>query len=108
VLNAGTCGASVNWWVLPKGRNASEIFEALVQGELSTSQCERYFAEIRRLFEKREKMMDRTLDARLGFTTNFGYNPHGIEIPAWKAVFFNPMTTDEIVDRIVVSIDEMI
>lgn len=108
VLNAGTCGASVNWWVLPKGRNASEIFEALVRGELSSSQCERYFAEIRRLFEKREKMMDRTLDARLGFTTNFGYNPHGIEIPAWKAVFFNPMTTDEIVDRIVVSIDEMI
>ena len=107
VLNDGTCGASVNWWVLPKGRNAAEIFDALVAGELSASQCERFFAEIRRLFDKREKMMDRELDARLGFTTNFGYNPHGIEIPAWKAVFFNPQTTDEIVDRITYSIEEL-
>ena len=107
VLNAGTCGASVNWWVLPKGRNASEIFDALVAGKLTPVQCQRFFSEIRRLFEKREKMMDRTLDARLGFTTNFGYNPHGIEIPAWKAVFFNPQTSDEIVDRIIYSIDEL-
>lgn len=108
VLNNGTCGASVNWWVLPKGRNAEEIFKQLIDGKLSEIQCQRYFAEIRRLFEKREKTMDRTLDARLGYTTNFGYNPHGINIPAWKAVFFNPQTTDEIVDRIVDGIEELL
>jgi hypothetical protein len=51
--------------------------------------------------------MDPAIDARLGFTTNFGYCPHGIEIPAWKAVLFNPKTTDEIVDRIAQSIEEL-
>lgn len=107
VLNAGTCGASVNWWVLPKGRNASEIFDAMVDGKLKPAQCERYFSEVRRLFDKREKMMDRNLDARLGFTTNYGYNPHGLEMPAWKAVFFNPQTSDAIVDRIIYSIEEL-
>jgi L-2,4-diaminobutyrate decarboxylase len=107
VLNAGTHGPSVNWWVLPKGRNAEEIYQRLVRNELSTEQRERYVREIRHLFDKRLKMMDPALDARLGFTTNFGYCPHGIEIPAWKAVFFNPKTTDEIVDRIVHSIEEL-
>lgn len=107
VLNASTCGPSVNWWVLPRGRNAQEVYDQLVAGKLNSQQLERYFGEIRRLFEKREKMMDRLLDAKLGFTTNYGYNPHSIELPAWKAVFFNPQTTDEIVDRIIYSIEEL-
>lgn len=108
VLNMGTCSPSVNWWVLPKGRNAEEIYQRLVAGQLSEEQSRRYFAEIRRLYDKREKMMDPSLDARLGFTLDFGYNPHGIEIPAWKAVFFNPKTSDEVIDRIVYGIEEII
>lgn len=107
VLNAGTHGPSVNWWVLPKGRNAEEIYQRMVRNELSQEQRERYVREIRHLFDKRLKTMDPALDARLGFTTNFGYCPHGIEIPAWKAVLFNPKTTDEIIDRIVHSIEEL-
>lgn len=107
VLNEATCGPSVNWWVLPKGRNAQEIYEALLAGKLSKAQIQRYWAEIRRLFDKREKTMDRTIDARLGFTTNFGFKPGGAEIPAWKAVFFNPQTSDEIVDRIIYSIEDL-
>ena len=59
------------------------------------------------LFDKRSKMMDPKMDARLGFTTSFGYCPHGIDIPAWKAVFFNPKTTEAMVDRIVESIEEL-
>jgi glutamate/tyrosine decarboxylase-like PLP-dependent enzyme len=107
VLNRDTIGASVDWWVLPKGRNARQIYQRLIQGELPEEERKRYFAEVKRLQAKREIMMDPKLDARLGFTTNFGYKPHGIEIPAWKAVFFNPMTTDEIVDRILYSIEEL-
>jgi len=107
VLNAGTTGPSVNWWVLPKGRNAQEIFERLERDELTAEQRQRYSKEIRHLFDKRLKTMDAALDARLGFTTSFGYCPNGHDIPAWKAVFFNPRTTDEIVDRIVASIEEL-
>lgn len=107
VLNRGTIGASVDWWVLPKGRDASAIYDRLVSGQLPAAERQRYFAEVKRLQEKREIMMDRKLDARLGFTTNYGYRPHGIEIPAWKAVFFNPMTSDAIVDRILYSIEEL-
>jgi glutamate/tyrosine decarboxylase-like PLP-dependent enzyme len=107
VLNQDTPGASVNWWVFPKGRNAEEIFQKLVNNELSAEQRHRYLPEIRRLFDKRSKMMDPKMDARLGFTTSFGYCPHGIDIPAWKAVFFNPKTTEAMVDRIVESIEEL-
>lgn len=107
VLNAGTCGATVNWWVFPKGRNAEEIYQQLLRNQLSIEQRNRYFPEIRRLFDKRTKMMDPTLDARLGFTSSFGFCPHGIDIPAWKAVFFNPKTTEEMVDRIANSIEEL-
>ncbi len=108
VLNVDNPSPSVNWWVLPKGRNAKEIYHRLVNGELNEDQYQRYFSEIRRIYDKREKTMDPALDAKLGFTADFGYNPHGIEIPAWKAVFFNPKTTDEIVDRIVYSIEEIL
>lgn len=107
VLNRDTVGASVNWWVLPKGRNAAEIFERLQAGELTAEQQQRYFSEVRRLFEKREKMIDPRIDAKLGFTTDFGYQPHGIRIPAWKAVFFHPATSDEMVDRILYSLEEL-
>ncbi len=107
VLNRHTPGVSVNWWVLPKGRNAKEIFDKLLAGELSEEQRLRYFSEVKRSIEKREKSVDPALDARLGFTTDFGFRPHGICIPAWKAVFFNPATSDAVVDRILVSIEEM-
>lgn len=108
VLNRNTTGASVDWWVLPKGRDAQKIWDRLIAGDLPREERDRYFAEIRRLHSKREKMADPVLDAKLGFTTNYGYNPDGVEIPAWKAVFFNPNTTDEIVDRILESIEDMI
>jgi L-2,4-diaminobutyrate decarboxylase len=107
VLNLGTVGASVNWWVLPKGRDGNEIFERLQAGTLTEEQRTRYFGEVRRMYEMREKMIDAANDPKLGFTTNYGYNPHGIEIPAWKAVFFNPATTDEIVDRILFTIEDL-
>lgn len=107
VLNAGTCGATVNWWVLPKGRNADDIYQRLVRNELTSEQLARYLPEVRQLFDKRIKMMDPAVDARLGFTTSFGYCPNGIDIPAWKAVFFNPKTNEDIVDRIAYSIAEL-
>lgn len=107
VLNANTCGGTVNWWVLPKGRNAEEIYQRLVRNELTPEQLARYLPEVRQLYDKRAKMMDPALDARLGFTTSFGYCPNGIDIPAWKAVFFNPKTSEEIVDRIAYGIEEL-
>ncbi|MEI8212723.1 MAG: pyridoxal-dependent decarboxylase [Planctomycetota bacterium] len=107
VLNAQTPGPSVNWWVLPKGRNAEEIYQRLLKNDLSPEQWQRYTREIRQLFDKRMKMMEPELDARLGYTTSYGFCPHGHDIPAWKAVFFNPKTTDDIVDRIAYSIEEL-
>ncbi|MEZ6136352.1 MAG: pyridoxal-dependent decarboxylase [Pirellulaceae bacterium] len=108
VLNRHTPGASVNWWVLPKGRNAEQIFQQTIRGELSIEQRQRYFGEIRQMYQKRERGLDPATDARLGFTTSFGYRPHQVDIPAWKAVLFNPMTTDEIVDRVVASVEELL
>ena len=101
VLNPDNIGPSVVWWVLPKGRNAAEIFRRLEAGEIGTEEYQRYREEIHRLFEKREAMLDRTLDARLSFTTSMGYCPGGQPIPAWKAVFFNPKTDDAVIDRLV-------
>jgi L-2,4-diaminobutyrate decarboxylase len=108
VLNRHTIGASVNWWVLPKGRDAEKIFQQVVNGEISSEQAQRYFREIRQLFDKREQSLVPELDARLGYTTSFGYTPNDVDIPAWKAVFFNPMTTDEIVDRVLYSVEELV
>lgn len=108
VLNTGTIGPSVCWWVLPKGRNAREIFERLEAGQLSADKCERYFAEIRRMYDKREKVLDPTRDARLSFTTNVGFHPHGLHLPAWKAVFFNPKSDEAIIDRVIESIEELL
>ena len=90
----------------PASRSFTSV-QRLVRNELTPEQLARYLPEVRQLFDKRSKMMDPTLDARLGFTTSFGYCPNGIDIPAWKAVFFNPKTTEEIVDRIAYGIEEL-
>ncbi len=102
-----TIGPSVNWWVLPKGRNAEEIYHKWKQNELSDEQIAVFSREVRQLFDKRLKMMNPSLDARLGFTTSFGFSPYGHEIPAWKAIFFNPRTSDAMIDRIVESIEDL-
>ena len=106
VLNEGAVGANVCFWVLPKGRDAKAIFAALVNGTLPDEDAQRTFAEVRRLFGKRERAMDRAADARLSLTTSVGYRPHGHDLPAWKAVFFNPRTDEKVIDRLVASIDE--
>jgi hypothetical protein len=108
VLNADTCGPSVVWWVLPKGRNAKEIFARVEAGEMPPETFARYAGEMRHLFDKREKDLDPKLDARLSFTTSIGYRPHGLDLPAWKAVFFHPKTDEAIVDRVVQSIEELL
>lgn len=107
VLNADACGPSVNWWVFPKGRNAEEIHRRWLRNDLTVEQLDVFRREIRQLFDKRRKTMNPAIDARLGFTSNYGYQPHGLEAPAWKAVFFNPRTTDDMIDRIVASIEEL-
>jgi len=107
VLNAETNGPSVVWWVLPKGRDASAIFDKLERGELPPEEMHRYFGEVKRLFGKRNYSLDPAIDARLSFTTNFGYCPNGIEIPAWKAVFFNPKTDEAVLDQLVESLETL-
>ena len=107
VINLETAGPSVLWWVLPKGRNAKEIFRKLEEGLLPPEETQRYFAEIRRLYNKRQYSLDHSRDARLSFTTNVGYRPHGIDLPAWKAVFFNPRTDEGVIDRLIYSIEEL-
>jgi len=108
VLNLEAIGPSVVWWVLPKGRDAKEIFARLESGRLPPEEFAGYAAEIRRLFDRRQSTMDPTCDARLSFTTSIGYRPHGIDIPAWKAVFFNPKTDEQIIDRLAASIEELV
>ncbi len=107
VLNADTCGASVVWWVLPKGRDARAVFEKFESGKLSAEETQRYLSEVRHLFNKRDRTLDPVRDARLSFTTAIGYRPNGIDVPAWKAVFFNPKTDEAIIDRLVESIEEV-
>jgi glutamate/tyrosine decarboxylase-like PLP-dependent enzyme len=107
VLNADTTGATVLWWVLPKGRNAEEIYAKLLRGELAPEDRERYFREIRHLFDKRTNDLDPNIDARLSFTTSIGYSPQGISIPAWKAVFFNPKTDRAVVEQVIRSLENL-
>ena len=107
VLNPDTIGPSVVWWVFPKGRKAKEIFQQVADGVLPADQYVRYMEETHRLFERREKAMDPALDARLGYTTSIGYRPHGVALPAWKAVLFNPKTDDAVLDRLILSIEEL-
>jgi glutamate/tyrosine decarboxylase-like PLP-dependent enzyme len=108
VLNLETMGPSVVWWVLPKGRNAKQVFAEAQAGALSAEVFARYAAEIRHQFDKREKGLDPALDARLSFTTGIGYSPHGLELAAWKAVFLNPKTDDAVIDRLLYSIEELL
>ncbi len=107
VLNPETIGPGVCFWVLPKGRDAKAIFHKIEDGTIDPEQAQRYFAEIRRIFDKRAATLDPAVDARLSFTTRMGYSPRGIDLPAWKAVFFNPRTGEEIIDRIIQSIDDV-
>jgi glutamate/tyrosine decarboxylase-like PLP-dependent enzyme len=107
VLNLEAIGPSVTWWVLPKGRDAKAIFRAIEEGTLSEEHAHRTFGEVRRLFEKRQATLDPAVDARLSFTTSVGYRPHGHDLPAWKAVFFNPRTDEAVVDQIVRSIEDV-
>ena len=76
-------------------------------GRISPDAFAHYAAEIHRLFDKRAKTMDPALDARLSFTTDIGHRPHGIALPAWKAVFFNPKTDEAVIDRLIYSIEEL-
>ncbi|MCA9198713.1 MAG: aspartate aminotransferase family protein [Planctomycetales bacterium] len=108
VLNWDTAGPSVVWWVLPKGRNAQEIFDRMERGELSADEFATYRHEIHRMFEKRDAMKDRAQDARLSYTSSMGYQPHGLDIPAWKAVFFNPKTDRAVVDGIIQSLENLV
>ncbi len=108
VLNLETTGPNVVWWVLPKGRNAKQIFADAQSGALPAELLARYAAEIRHQFDKREKAMDVAIDARLSFTNSIGYCPHGLELPGWKAVFFNPKTDETIIDQLIYSIEELL
>ncbi len=107
VLNPHNPGPQVCWWVLPRGRNAKQIFDRLERGELPDEEAQQYLSEVGRLFYKREATMDPAIDARLSFTRSVGYSPHGINLPAWKAVFFNPKTDQAVIDRIVSSIEDI-
>ncbi|MCP4137389.1 MAG: hypothetical protein GY754_40860 [bacterium] len=107
VLNMGCSGPSVVWWVLPKGRDAKKIYEELVKGNIQQKDYERYFHEVKRLFDKRRAGADPRKDARLSFTTSMGFMPQGIPIPGWKAVFFNPKTDIQVVDQIIRSIEDL-
>lgn len=107
VLNFDTPGPQVCWWVLPRGRNAKEIFRRFENNELSDDERQQYMKEIRRLYKKREATMDPAIDARLSFSNGIGYSPNGFSLPAWKAVFFNPQTDESVVDRILASIEDV-
>ncbi len=107
VLNPHALGPQVVWWVLPKGRNAADIYSQLEKGGVPEEKYHRYFAEIHRLFEKREASMDPRRDAHLSFTTSMGYLPHDVPLPAWKAVFFNPKTDRKVIDDLVASIEDL-
>ncbi len=107
VLNFDNPGPSVCWWVLPRGRDAKQIYARFVKGDLPPEERQQYLGEIRRLFVKREAAMDANLDARLSYTKNAGFSPHGIALPAWKAVFFNPRSDEEVIARILESIEDV-
>lgn len=107
VLNQHCMGPSVVWWVLPKGRNASQIYNRIISGELGEKEYSRYYNEIHRLFEKRKNSINPEIDASLSFTTSMGFNPNGVSIPGWKAVFFNPKTDESVIRQIIKSIEEL-
>ncbi len=107
VLNEHTPGPSVLWWVLPQGRNAKDVYQRMIRGELSPGEVERYLFEVHRMYEKREASIKPAVDARLSFTQSTGFKPHGISIPAWKAVFFNPKSNEDVIAKVVESIERI-
>ncbi|SMP50321.1 Pyridoxal-dependent decarboxylase conserved domain-containing protein [Neorhodopirellula lusitana] len=108
VLNLQTDGPHVVWWVLPKGRDAKQIYREVQAGTMKAEEYSHYTSEIQRQFDKRSKSMSPKSDARLSFTTSIGYAPKDMKIPAWKAVFFNPKTDETIIDRIIESIEDLV
>ena len=108
VLNSHSLGPHVVWWVLPKGRDAKNIYDRLIKGELEEKSYIRYFEEIKRLFHKRQHISSgNQRDASLSFTTSAGYEPNGIPLPAWKAVFFNPKTDKQVIDDLITSLEDI-
>ena len=108
VLNLDTIGPSVVWWVFPQGRNAKEIYQQVMEGKLAAREIRPVHQRNPPTVRKREKAMDPQLDARLSYTTSIGHRPHGLALPAWKAVLFNPKTNEAILDRLVTSIEELL
>ena len=106
VLNMDAAGPHVVWWVLPKGRDAKAAYRQIVNGEMSPEKAARFFEESKRLFDRRTRSLTRN-DPRLSHTTDIGYRPHGIPLPAWKAVIFNPKTDEKDIDAIVRGIEEL-
>jgi L-2,4-diaminobutyrate decarboxylase len=84
-----------------------EIFNQFEKGNIPGKNSQRYFAEIQRLYEKRQAAMDPARDARLSFTTSMEYLPGGVPLPAWKDIFFNPKTDRAVLDDLVRSIEEL-
>ena len=107
VINSGCIGPHVAWWVLPRGRNAAEIFARLQEGSLEEDKYQRYFSEIKHLFDKRNATLSPEKDAILSFTSSVGYLPCGVSVPAWKAVFFNPNTDRKVIDDMIAGIEEL-
>ncbi len=106
VLNLETPGPSVCWWVLPRGRDAKQIYDKLTDNDLSVEERTQYLHEVRRLYDKRMAVSKPT-DPRLSFTRSVGYKPYGVALPAWKAVFFNPKSDEAVIDRIMESIEDV-
>ncbi len=107
VLNMENPGPSVLWWVFPKGRDAKAIHADLLAGKLGEGDRTRYFGEIHHLYQKRAETMDVRKDARLSYTSSTGFSPGGCQVPAWKAVFFNPKTDMAVLDKVIESIEEL-
>jgi len=107
VLNMEAFGPAVVWWVLPKGRDAKDIFARIEAGKLPDEAYERYCAEVRHLFDRRSTTMNSFKDPRLSFTTSIGRNPYGRSLPAWKAILFNPRTDKAVVDQVIQSIEDL-
>lgn len=108
VLNFDCLGPQVLWWVLPKGRNAGDIYNKVISGEMSEDIVQPYFEEIRRMYDKRASQNTNDSEPLLSYTTSIGFCPNGIKLPAWKASFFNPATDDKIIDQIVDSIENLL
>ncbi len=107
VLNKDCLGPQVLWWVLPKGRNATEIYHGILSGSITEDSAKVYFDEIRGMYNKRAESMNAS-EPSLSFTESIGFCPNNLKIPAWKASFFNPASDETIIDRIIKSINALL